>query len=126
MVELKTISKEFAINLLSETSFENRLVGVTMSPSAGNTDEHLYSYIELFHFLNSSTYDELTQRGHATMAYIDIDKMLNWIGVTYGDRELAEFMSAEMYACNSLAEKLGTAREIIKQRIDQCKEILDN
>lgn len=58
------------------------------------------------------------------MSYIDVEQMLRWIEEVYEDKELVEAMTTEMEDAESLAEKLGIARELLVQRISQCEELL--
>lgn len=124
MVNMSEISEERAQKLLQEVGFEDRLIGVTMGSSTGNSETTLYSLKELAFFLRSDSYEKLSHRGHGSMCYINIDDMLSWIGKIYGDQELADLMAAEMAKVESNADKLEAAAELLRERLKQCNEVL--
>lgn len=124
MAKLSEVSKEMAQKLLQEVGFEDRIIGVNMSGSTGNNEITIYSMKELAFFLQSDSYDTLSQRGQGSMCYMDIDEMLRWIGQVYGDQELADVMVNDMANLDSNADKLEAAGELLKERLKQCDEIM--
>lgn len=124
MADLSEISVEMAQKLMQEVGFEDRIIGVNMGGSTGNNEITIYSIKELASFLRTDHYDNLSQRGHGSMCYIDIDKMLRWIGQVYGDQELAEAMTNEMANAKSNAMKFYAARKLLMERLQQCDEVL--
>lgn len=124
MAKLSEVSKEMAQKLLQEVGFEDRIIGVNMSGSTGNNEITIYSMKELAFFLQSDSYDTLSQRGQGSMCYMDIDEMLRWVGQVYGDQELADVMVNDMANLDSNADKLEAAGELLKERLKQCDEIM--
>lgn len=124
MAKLAEISIEMAQKLLQEVGFEDRIIGINMGGSTGNNEITLYSLQELAMFLHSDSYEDLSQRGHGKMCYINPEELLRWIGTVYGDQELADAMASDMSEVDSNIDKLEAAAILLRERLQQCDEAL--
>ena len=59
MVKLSEPSMELAEKLLREVGFEERVVGVKMTPRAGNRVSSIYSFEEVLGFLHTESLEDL-------------------------------------------------------------------
>lgn len=123
-LQLSVVTKEMAEKLIEEVQFEDRLVGVMMSGTAGNQNRSLYSLEEVVSFIQPVSVEFLSQRGKGTMNYVNIEDLLHWIRNVYKDKELADIIEKEMIKENSVMGKLNIARHYIQERLNQCKQAL--
>ena len=120
--KLSKPSRELATKLLSEVSFEKRLIGIIMHPMIGDTEHELYSLQEVADFLRLRV-EKVTDK-HAYINYVDLDALERWIREVLGDKELADAIREEIKRGKSYKERMESIKELIKQRLKQCKAVL--
>lgn len=124
-------STELAKKILSKVPWQNRLVGLTAHQTAGTMMVDIYSFEEAVNFLKSCrtnySLDELLMKGSgATINYLDLSALANWVGDVLGDGELSEALKnviGEVGENPLLAfrEKVKPVLELMELRLRQCK-----
>ena len=115
MVKLSEPSMELAARLLGEVGFEKRIVGVKMTPRAGNKVSSIYSFEEAVDFLHmDSLEDLLAVGGRSSVGYLDLDQLTRWVGEVFGDKELAEEMGKEIGKSNSYMDKVKIIKQLMQ------------
>ena len=66
---------------------------------------------------------DLRVRGSGSIGYIDPNKLEKWVGEVFGDKELAQAIGEKIREGNSYQERILPIRELMEQRLKQCKEI---
>ncbi|MDI6872596.1 MAG: hypothetical protein QME79_14830 [Bacillota bacterium] len=111
--------------MLAEVGYEERLVGYEMSPATGNAPRSLYSFREVCDFLRVGNPEDLLTKGsHSSIGYLDLEELRRWIGSVLGDRDLAEAIGRELEAHKTYRERVDAARELMRQRLEQCRAAL--
>jgi hypothetical protein len=125
MTKLSEISIEQAQSFTKMVGYEDRMTGTTMSGSGGNKHVSIYSIKEMLKFLFVDSFDRLSQRGHgSTISYLNLDELIRWIAEVYEDKELADAISEGMSNADNYAAKIEIAGNLLKERMQQCEEIL--
>jgi hypothetical protein len=110
---MRGLSKPSAMlagTLLSEIGFEERFVGVKMSPKAGNMLCSLYSFEEAVDFFETDRLGTLIGMGGGpAVRYLDLSRLQAWVREVFGDQELAEEMGKEIEKKKSY---MDTARNV--------------
>lgn len=125
MTKLQEINREQAEKLLQETDFNNRLVGIAMNASAGNTYTSLYSLEEVARFIYADSSEVLFQRGKPTIAHLDMEELVKWIRAVYEDDELANVLEKELKEAPNKIAQLTVASKRIHERLKQCYKLVD-
>ena len=124
MVKLSEPSIELASRLLHEVGFETRLVGVKMHPMAGNRPTSIYSFEEAAHFLHMESFEDvITVGSHSSVGYLELNQLKRWVSEVFGDKELSNEMGKEIEKSDSYMDTAKTVKRLMRQRLDQCKEI---
>lgn len=123
-VKLTDISREHAEHLLSEVDFENRIVGITRTGSAGNNEVTIYSLQELAEFIIAEDTEKLFQFGRSTLSYIDFDKVIAWVRDVYKDQELADLLVKEIDEKETYVAQILAIKDMVYRRLVQAKELL--
>ena len=117
-------SMELATRLLSEVGFEERFVGIKMSPKAGNKPCSIYSFEEAIDFFESGALGGLLGLGsRSSVGYLDLNRLKTWISEVFGDKELSNEMGKEIEKSDSYMDTAKTVKQLMRQRLDQCKQI---
>ena len=131
VIKLKEPTKELAARLLGKVSFKDRINGISRNLMVGDEVESIYSFEEATGFLrgDKKSFSEKTGR----VRFFDWRILRKWIGETLCDNELAEAIeenvreyenctdSIEHYWKN--IELIKPIKELMVQRLKQCKEI---
>lgn len=126
MTELSPPSKELAARILAPVSFEQRLVGVKMTPMAGNVEQPIVSIPEAAAFLQIASLERVIAAGpRASVPYIDPKALQAWILDVLDDQELSEAIEAQVAKGTNYREQAESARELLKLRIEQAKAVLE-
>ena len=124
MVMFPEPSVEFASRLVSEVGFEERFVGVKMSPKAGNRVCSIYSFEEAVDFFETDALGGLLGvGGPSVLGYLDLNRLQGWITEVFGDKDLAEEMGKEIEKGKSYLDTAKNVKQLMQQRLIQCKEI---
>lgn len=123
VVKLAEPSKELATRLLGKVSFQERLVGTKIHSSAGSLSRSIYSFEEAVDFLHVNV-EGVMARGSSSAGYIDTDVLKKWVGETLGDTELAEAIEVKVKTGSNYKERILPVKRLMKQRLEQCKELL--
>jgi hypothetical protein len=123
MTSLAKPSPALAAALLSEIGFEDRFVGVKMSPKAGNRLCSIYSFEEAIAFFYTDSLGTLVGiGGGSALGYLDLSRLQGWVREVFGDQELAEKMGKEIEKNKSYVDTARNVRKLMQQRLDQCKK----
>lgn len=132
MTELSKPTRELAARLLAKVSFEDRITGVEMSPSAGDMECFIFSFEEAASFLKVDE-GSLSERS-GWICHIDPSALKKWVGETLGDKELAKAIGETtteydncrepIEQCLKKIELVRPIKELMEQRLKQCKELL--
>ena len=123
MTSLAKPSPALAAALLSEIGFEDRFVGVKMSPKAGNRLCSIYSFEEAIAFFETDSLGTLVGiGGGSALGYLDLSRLQGWVREVFGDQELAEEMGKEIEKKKSYVATAKNVRQLMQQRLDQCKK----
>ena len=124
MTGLSKPSATLAVTLLSEIGFEERFVGVKMSPKAGNMLCSIYSFEEAVDFFETDSMGTLMGIGGGpAIRYLDLSRLQGWVREVFGDQELAEEMGKEIEKNKSYVDTARNVKQLMQQRLDQCKKI---
>jgi len=124
MTGLSKPSAMLAVTLLSEIGFEERFVGVKMSPKVGNRLCSIYSFEEAVDFFETDSLGTLVGiGGGAAVQYLDLSRLQGWVREVFGDQELAEEMGKEIEKNKSYVDTARNVKQLMQQRLDQCKKI---
>ena len=110
MENLSSPSKGLAFRVLQEVDFENRFIGASLHLRAGVRVESLYCLEEVFMLLKK------------THPRIDLPKLKTWISDVIKDAELAHGIEQIITSDTSELHKMLAARDMISQRIIQCRK----
>jgi hypothetical protein len=109
MDQLAKPTKALARRIMSELSFENRLVAHRLRLRLGLQPQDLYSFAEALAFL----FDEFP--------HIKTERLAKWIREALGDDDLADKIAALSELDLPDAKKLTQARNLMGTRYKQCK-----
>ena len=123
VVRLSAPSIELATKLLTEVGFNERLVGVSMHPMAGNIEASIYSFEEATNFLHCDEGD-LRIRNTGSIGYINLDELKKWVGEVFGDKELAETIGEKIEKGSNYKEQVEVIQTLMEQRLRQCEKIV--
>ena len=124
MKMLSKPSTALAARLHKEVGFEERLIGTKMSPKAGNRICSIYSFEEATRFFDRDAIEELLNvGGGSSLAYIDLEKLSDWVADIFKDKELSDRITKEIRKSSSYVEKAKAVRRLMEERLAQCKEI---
>ena len=124
MTGLSNPSAMLAGTLLSEIGFEERFVGVKMSPKMGNVLCSIYSFEEAVDFFETDSLGTLVGiGGGSAIQYLDLSRLQGWVREVFGDQELAEEMGKEIEKNKSYLDTAKNVKQLMQQRLDQCKKI---
>jgi hypothetical protein len=89
-------SDALAERLRQEVGADERLVGMKMSVMGGSNPVPLYTFASAASFLKIGTYEEaMRPNNQATIGYIDLAALEQWVRGVFGDEELADAIKAE-------------------------------
>jgi hypothetical protein len=127
MAKLSEPSKDLASRILREVDFEERFVGVKMTPMAGNRMTSIYSFQEAVDFLHMDSLEDLLAVGsHGSVGYLDLNHLKKWISDIFGDMELAEALDQGIGDGDSYMAGLEKAKDLMRERLEQCKAVTPN
>ncbi|GEM_PF-1808743 len=125
MSKLSKPSLELATKVLSELEYADRLNGYRMSPAVGNARHSLFSFQEATNFLKIGDIGDLMIKGGSTsIAFINPQELRTWVDRVYGDQELVAALDELLATEASLAEKISTMKQLMKERLDGCHAVL--
>ena len=61
--------------------------------------------------------------GPSSLAYLDLNQLKRWVYEVFGDKELSDEMGKEIEKNNSYVDTAGDIRQLMRQRLNQCKKI---
>lgn len=124
MTNLSQPSPDLAARILAEVGFEERLVGVRMTPRAGMLRSSLYAVREVAAFLNAGSIEEVFADGcRAGIGYVELGELADWVGSVFGDAELATRIRSTIHSKGSYLEKGAAVRGFLEARLRQCTEV---
>ena len=88
MVKLSKPSRKLAARLLGQVSFKERIYGIREHPAEGETEETIYSFQEAVNMMGAADLS-----GEDWVTRIDSKVLVEWVGETLGDKELAQAIS---------------------------------
>lgn len=118
---LSTPSSELAAKLLAEADYADRLVGMIMTPMAGNVEQPIWSLKEAAAFLHV---DQDLFHNQASIRYLDLTVLQRWICEVYSDQELATAIGTEANKYQTYVEKIKPVKELLLERIKQCETLV--
>ena len=131
MSELSKPSRELAVRLLSEVSFEERITGVWMHTMGGGTECFILSLKEAIGFLKPNEGSVWATGGW--ICYIDPDNLQKWVAEKLTDKELAQAIGQFVKQCDGCSDPIERyqkrvrlmkpVKELMEQRLKQCEEI---
>lgn len=118
---------ERVAHALRELSYEERLVGHKMTPSAGNSACEMYSLAQAVVFLLGNRWDAplLSPGFKGTINWIDIELLVNWLRDVVGDPELADAIESQAMPLDSYRLQMERLGELFAQRMRQYREVRD-
>lgn len=120
-------SEELAARLLSRLGLEERLVGAKMSPMSGVQQYPIHGFREAVNFLKLDSAAEILSWGpRASVPYVDPKVLRLWVEEVFGDTDLAEAIGEVIGEGGNYPGTIGRARELMKQRLDQCEALLED
>jgi hypothetical protein len=126
LAELAPPSNELAARILTPVSFEQRLVGVRMTPMAGNVEQPIVSISEAAAFLQMASLEQVIAAGpRASVPYIDPKALQAWVLDALDDQELSKAIEEEVAKGTNYREQADSTRELLKLRVEQAKAILE-
>jgi hypothetical protein len=126
LVELSQPSTELAARILAPVSFEQRLVGVKMTPMAGNVEQPIVSIPEAAAFLQMASLERVIAAGpRASVPYIDPKALQAWILDIFADQELSEAILEEVAKGTNYREQADSTRELLELRVEQARAVLE-
>ncbi|MBO8126887.1 MAG: hypothetical protein H0Z38_06605 [Firmicutes bacterium] len=120
MAELSKPSPELAAKILKEVEYDNRLVGLMMTPMSGSFERSLWSFEEAVNFLHI---DKDLHSNQASIRYIDLNLLQRWIAEVFSDTELAAAIRNEIAKYKTFGERVNPVRELMLERLNQCKTV---
>lgn len=126
MVELSQPSKQLAAKTLAPVSFELRLVGIKMTPMAGNVEQPIVSLQEAVRFLQMTSLEQVLAAGpKASVPYVDPKVLQAWILDVFGDQELSEAIEEQVAKGQNYREQAESMRELLQLRVEQARTVLE-
>ncbi len=137
-VVLSKPTRELAEKLLANVGFFEYLPAQSALQMPGVKIVYIRNIEEAISFLLSCnkeySLEEFSQKGSDVASnFIDLNSLKKWVGETLGDTELAEAIKTELGEGVSSREiieigkyfrkHIGPVRELLEQRLAQCKEI---
>jgi hypothetical protein len=110
MPELAPPHNKIAFKILSQVSFEDRLIGYCVGERSGASSISLYSFQEVIDFLGS------------TFPQIDFKDLERWTRLVIGDEELGKSISNAVEAEPNDHERTQRIRTLMEERLGQCKK----
>ena len=125
MSRLSAVTKEMASKLLSEVEYGSHLVGSKMHPMSGSTDVILMELEDVLNFFHMGAIETLVIiGGGGVVHYLDYSDLKMWVSNVFGDEELANAIGEEIDKGKCFADTMGPIWELLNERIQQCKTIL--
>lgn len=121
MAGLSTPTPELATKLLTEVGYDDRLVGLLMTPMSGSIERTIWSLEEAATFLHI---DKNLHQNQASIRYIDFNLLQRWITEVYSDPELASAIGAEVAKYKTYGERVNPVKELLRERLEQCKALI--
>jgi hypothetical protein len=110
---------------LAPVSFEQRLIGVKMTPMAGNVEQPIVSIPEAAAFLQMASLERVIAAGpRASVPYIDPKALQAWTRDVFGDQELSEAIAEQASKAKNYREQAESARELLELRLEQARAVL--
>lgn len=126
MAPLSEPSPEFAGKVLRGVGTKHRLVGVKMTPMAGNLEQPIYSLEGTIKFLEMESREHLIGGGpKGSVPYVDPKFLGRWVADVLGDEELAKAIDEAVERGKNYRERIEAARALMEQRVSQCKAVLE-
>lgn len=126
MIELSQPSKELAARVLTPVSFKQRLLGVKMTPMAGNVEQPLVSMQEVVSFLQMASLEKVLAAGpRASVPYVDTKTLQAWILDVFSDQELGQAIAEQTSKARNYREQAELARELLRLRVEQARAVLE-
>jgi len=126
LIELSQPSKELAARVLTPVSFKQRLLGVKMTPMAGNVEQPLVSMQEVVSFLQMASLEKVLAAGpRASVPYVDTKTLQAWILDVFSDQELGQAIAEQTSKARNYREQAELARELLRLRVEQARAVLE-
>lgn len=124
-VQLLEPTPELANKLLSEVGFEQKITGCKIAQMGGQDLTFLYGLEEVSRFMNVDEFGVLmTLGGSPSIGQIDLEDLRKWVEEVFGDKELAKAIEEVIAHKDIYPERCGPVKELLEQRINQCKAVL--
>ncbi|NIN69541.1 MAG: hypothetical protein GTO63_33640 [Anaerolineae bacterium] len=118
-------SKELAIRLLGDVSFEERLRAANLTPMRGSLEHSIYGFRQAVNFLRIDEFEDLVAAGpRASVAYIHPDALRKWVAEVLGDTELADAIGEAIAEGANYVEIMRPVKELMEHRLSQCDSVL--
>jgi hypothetical protein len=124
-VTLSEPSKELAIRLLGDVSFEEGLRAGNLTPMRGTLQHSIYGFRQAVNFLRIDEFEDLVAAGpRASVAYIHPDALRRWVAEVLGDTELADAIGEAIAEGTNYVETMRPVKELMEHRLSQCESVL--
>ena len=121
-IKLSQPSRELAIRLLERVNIRDGIIGMLNNIEGNNYECHIFSLNEAIGFLEAYSNSIMEVKG--ITSFLDPNNLRIWVGEALGDRELAEAIGEKISDGSSYKERRLPIKELMEQRLKQCKEIL--
>jgi hypothetical protein len=127
MDRFSDVTEDFAMKLLSEVSFDLRFNGTKFHAMSGGIPVVFTELQEVKDFLHVAPLPSLlTVGGGGTVNYVDWTKLIAWVEEVFGDQELARAIGEEIEKGNSYVKTMGPIKNLIEERLLQCRALLQS
>lgn len=110
---------------LRELEYDQRFVGHTMTPSAGNSAKDMYSMRDMAIFVLGTRWDRpmLADGFKGVLNWMDVGKLVTWLRDVVGDVELAEAVEREVEGLEVYRDQSLAIASLVRQRMVQYDEV---
>lgn len=125
MNRLSDVTEDMAIKLLGEVEFGQHLQGTKFHSMSGGLPVIFTELQEANDFIHVGTLRSLLiLGGGGTVHYLDFHKLKTWLSDVFNDQELANAIGLEIEKGRSYVETMGPIKELIEERLKQCRSLL--
>ena len=112
MKNLTAPSRVLGARIVKKVPFEDRFIGYSLSERHGAIRITSYSFQEVVNLLRGP------------MPRIDFNALVEWVGRTFGDSELAEYMAEAVQKGTNDHARVVHLRKLMEERLGQCRDIV--
>jgi hypothetical protein len=110
---------------LRELDYDQRFVGHSMTPSAGNSAKDMYSMRDMAIFVLGTRWDApmLSDGFKGALNWMDVGKLVIWLRDVVGDVELAEAIERDLAGLDVYRDQNLAIASLVRQRMVQYDEV---